>query len=165
MARMIGIDLGTTNSVVATIEGGEPIVIPNAEGERTTPSVVALTNSGERLVGRLARRQAVTNPDNTIFSIKRFMGRRFDDPAVQRDQELIPYHIRKAGNGGVEVQMGDRWYSPEEISSMILQKLKADAEAYLGDKVDRAVITSDGGADHQRADRLGARLWSREEGR
>jgi len=141
MARMIGIDLGTTNSVVATIEGGEPIVIPNAEGERTTPSVVAITNSGERLVGRLARRQAVTNPDNTIFSIKRFMGRRFDDPAVQRDKGLIPYEIRKAGNGGVEVKMGDRWYSPEEISSMILQKLKADAEAYLGDKVDRAVIT------------------------
>jgi molecular chaperone DnaK len=138
---MIGIDLGTTNSVVATIEGGEPIVIPNAEGERTTPSVVAITNSGERLVGRLARRQAVTNPDNTIFSIKRFMGRRFDDPAVQRDKTLIPYQIRKANNGGVEVKMGDRWYSPEEISSMILQKLKADAEAYLGDKVDRAVIT------------------------
>jgi molecular chaperone DnaK len=141
MARMIGIDLGTTNSVVATIEGGEPIVIPNAEGERTTPSVVAIASSGERLVGRLARRQAVTNPDNTIFSIKRFMGRRFDDPAVQRDKGLIPYSIRKANNGGVEVKMGDRWYSPEEVSSMILQKLKADAEAYLGDKVDRAVIT------------------------
>ena len=141
MARMIGIDLGTTNSVVATIEGGEPIVIPNAEGERTTPSVVALTSGGERLVGRLARRQAVTNPDNTIFSIKRFMGRRFDDPAVQRDKGLIPYSIRKASNGGVEVKMGDRWYSPEEISSMIIQKLKADAEAFLGDKVDRAVIT------------------------
>jgi molecular chaperone DnaK len=138
---MIGIDLGTTNSVVATIEGGEPIVIPNAEGERTTPSVVAIASSGERLVGRLARRQAVTNPDNTIFSIKRFMGRRFDDPAVQRDKGLIPYSIRKASNGGVEVKMGDRWYSPEEISSMIIQKLKADAEAYLGDKVDRAVIT------------------------
>ena len=141
MGRMIGIDLGTTNSVVATIEGGEPIVIPNAEGERTTPSVVAVTNSGERLVGRLARRQAVTNPDNTVFSIKRFMGRRFDDPTVQRDKELIPYQIRKASNGGVEVKMGDRWYSPEEISSMILQKLKADAEAYLGETVDRAVIT------------------------
>jgi molecular chaperone DnaK len=141
MARMIGIDLGTTNSVVATIEGGEPIVIPNAEGERTTPSVVAIASSGERLVGRLARRQAVTNPDNTIFSIKRFMGRRFDDPAVQRDKGLIPYSIRKANNGGIEVKMGDRWYSPEEVSSMILQKLKSDAEAYLGDKVDRAVIT------------------------
>ncbi len=141
MARMIGIDLGTTNSVVATIEGGEPIVIPNAEGERTTPSVVAVTNSGERLVGRLARRQAVTNPENTVFSIKRFMGRRFDDPAVQRDKGLVPYQLRKASNGGVEVKMGDRWYSPEEVSSMILQKLKADAEAYLGETVDRAVIT------------------------
>jgi molecular chaperone DnaK len=138
---MIGIDLGTTNSVVATIEGGEPIVIPNAEGERTTPSVVAVTNSGERLVGRLARRQAVTNPENTVFSIKRFMGRRFDDPAVQRDKGLVPYQLRKASNGGVEVKMGDRWYSPEEVSSMILQKLKADAEAYLGETVDRAVIT------------------------
>lgn len=141
MARMIGIDLGTTNSVVATIEGGEPIVIPNAEGERTTPSVVAVTGSGERLVGRLARRQAVTNPENTVFSIKRFMGRRFDDPSVQRDKGLIPYQLRKASNGGVEVKMGDRWYSPEEVSSMILQKLKADAEAYLGETVDRAVIT------------------------
>jgi molecular chaperone DnaK len=138
---MIGIDLGTTNSVVATIEGGEPIVIPNAEGERTTPSVVAVTNSGERLVGRLARRQAVTNPENTVFSIKRFMGRRFDDPNVQRDKGLVPYQLRKAGNGGVEVKMGDRWFSPEEVSSMILQKLKADAEAYLGESVDRAVIT------------------------
>ena len=141
MARMIGIDLGTTNSVVATIEGGEPIVIPNAEGERTTPSVVAVTGSGERLVGRLARRQAVTNPENTVFSIKRFMGRRFDDPSVQRDKGLVPYQLRKASNGGVEVKMGDRWYSPEEVSSMILQKLKADAEAYLGETVDRAVIT------------------------
>jgi molecular chaperone DnaK len=138
---MIGIDLGTTNSVVATIEGGEPIVIPNAEGERTTPSVVAVTNSGERLVGRLARRQAVTNPENTVFSIKRFMGRRFDDPNVQRDKGLVPYQLRKASNGGVEVKMGDRWYSAEEVSSMILQKLKADAEAYLGETVDRAVIT------------------------
>jgi molecular chaperone DnaK len=138
---MIGIDLGTTNSVVATIEGGEPIVIPNAEGERTTPSVVAVTSSGERLVGRLARRQAVTNPENTVFSIKRFMGRRFDDPAVQRDKGLVPYQLRKAANGGVEVKIGDRFYSPEEVSSMILQKLKADAEAYLGETVDRAVIT------------------------
>ncbi|MGH2549231.1 MAG: molecular chaperone DnaK, partial [Thermomicrobiales bacterium] len=141
MARMIGIDLGTTNSVVATIEGGEPIVIPNAEGERTTPSVVAVTSSGERLVGRLARRQAVTNPENTVFSIKRFMGRRFDDPLVQRDKGLVPYQLRKASNGGVEVKIGDRFYSPEEVSSMILQKLKADAEAYLGETVDRAVIT------------------------
>lgn len=141
MARMIGIDLGTTNSVVATIEGGEPVVIPNAEGERLTPSVVAVTGNGERLVGRFARRQAVTNPENTISSIKRFMGRKYNDPAVQRDKGLVPYELRGASNGGVEVKMGDRWYSPPEISAMIIQKLKADAEAYLGDKVDRAVVT------------------------
>ena len=141
MARMIGIDLGTTNSVMATIEGGEPVVIPNAEGERTTPSVVAVNTQGERLIGRFARRQAVTNPENTIFSIKRFIGRKFSDPTVKKDLELVPYKVREAGNGGVEVKMGDRYYSTEEISAMILQKLKADAEAYLGDKVDRAVIT------------------------
>src|SRR5215216_916580 len=141
MARMIGIDLGTTNSVMATIEGGEPVVIPNAEGERLTPSVVAVTSSGERLVGRFARRQAVTNPENTIASIKRFMGRKFNDPAVQRDTKLVPYKLQAAANGDVQVKMGDRWYSPQEISAMILQKLKADAEAYLGEKVDRAVVT------------------------
>ena len=141
MARTIGIDLGTTNSVMATIEGGEPTVIPNAEGERLTPSVVAVTPSGERLVGRFARRQAVTNPENTIFSVKRFMGRKFDDPAVQRDKGLVPYQIRAAKNGDVEVKMGDRWYSPQEISAMILQKLKTDAEAYLGEKVTQAVVT------------------------
>jgi molecular chaperone DnaK len=141
MARMIGIDLGTTNSVMATIEGGEPTVIPNAEGERITPSVVAVTNTGERLVGRFARRQAVTNPDNTVFSIKRFIGRKFSDPSVQRDLKLVPYEVREASNGGIEVKMSDRWYTPPEISAMILQKLKADAEAYLGETVDRAVIT------------------------
>src|SRR3954454_20550598 len=141
MARMIGIDLGTTNSVMSTIEGGEPVVIPNAEGERLTPSVVAVSGSGERLVGRFARRQSVTNPENTISSIKRFMGRKFGDPSVQKDISLVPYKMREAGNGGVEVKMGDRWYSPPEISAMILQKLRADAEAYLGEKVDRAVIT------------------------
>jgi molecular chaperone DnaK len=141
MARTIGIDLGTTNSVMATIEGGEPTVIPNAEGERLTPSVVAVTPSGERLVGRFARRQAVTNPENTIFSVKRFMGRKFDDPTVQRDKGLVPYQIRGAKNGDVEVKMGDRWYSPQEISAMILQKLKTDAEAYLGEKVTQAVVT------------------------
>src|SRR6478672_3934662 len=131
MARMIGIDLGTTNSVIATIE----------EGERLTPSVVAVTSSGERLVGRFARRQAVTNPENTIASIKRFMGRKFSDPSVQRDIKLVPYKMQAAANGDVQVKMGDRWYSPQEISAMILQKLKADAEAYLGEKIDRAVIT------------------------
>lgn len=141
MGRTIGIDLGTTNSVMSTIEGGEPVVIPNAEGERLTPSVVAMTNSGERLVGRFARRQAVTNPDNTIFSIKRFMGRKFSDPTVARDIKLVPYTLQAAPNGDVQVKMGDKWYSPQEISAMILQKLKADAEAYLGEKVDQAVIT------------------------
>jgi molecular chaperone DnaK len=141
MARTIGIDLGTTNSVVAVIEGGEPTVIPNTEGERLTPSVVAHSSSGERLVGRFAKRQAVTNPANTIFSVKRFIGRRFDDPAVQRDIKLVPYEIRQASNGGVEIKTGDRWSTPAEISAMILQKLKADAEAYLGTTVDKAVIT------------------------
>src|SRR6188508_1023118 len=141
MARTIGIDLGTTNSVMATIEGGEPTVIPNAEGERLTPSVVAVSPNGERLVGRFARRQAVTNPENTVYSIKRFMGRKFNDPSVQRDKGLVPYQLRAAKNGDVEVKMGDRWYSPQEISAMILQKLKTDAEAYLGDKVTQAVIT------------------------
>jgi molecular chaperone DnaK len=141
MGRTIGIDLGTTNSVMAVIEGGEPTVIPNAEGERLTPSVVAFTNNGERLAGRFAKRQAITNAKNTIFSVKRFMGRRFDDPAVQRDLKLVPYEARKAQNDGVEIKLGDRWYSPPEISAMILQKLKADAEAYLGESVDKAVIT------------------------
>ena len=141
MARTIGIDLGTTNSVMATIEGGEPVVIPNAEGERLTPSVVVVTGNGERLVGRFARRQAITNPENTVFSVKRFVGRKFSDPAVQRDKALIPYKLQAAPNGDVQVKMGDRWYSPQEVSAMILQKLKTDAEAYLGDKVDKAVIT------------------------
>ncbi|RIK47139.1 MAG: molecular chaperone DnaK [Chloroflexi bacterium] len=141
MGRTIGIDLGTTNSVVAVIEGGEPTVIPNAEGERLTPSVVAQSASGERLVGRFAKRQAVTNPKNTIFSVKRFIGRRFDDPVVQQDLKLVPYEVRRASNGGVEIKLGDNWASPAEISAMILQKLKADAEAYLGEKVDKAVIT------------------------
>ncbi|MCO5229279.1 MAG: Hsp70 family protein, partial [Thermomicrobiales bacterium] len=125
MGRTIGIDLGTTNSVMSTIEGGEPVVIPNAEGERLTPSVVALTNNGERLVGRFARRQAVTNPDNTIFSVKRFVGRKFNDPAIAKDKELVPYALQAASNGDVQVKMGDKWYSPQEISAMILQKMKA----------------------------------------
>ncbi|HEV2067005.1 MAG TPA: molecular chaperone DnaK, partial [Thermomicrobiales bacterium] len=141
MGRTIGIDLGTTNSVMAAIEGGEPVVIPNAEGERITPSVVAVTGNGERLVGRFARRQAVTNPENTVFSIKRFVGRKFNDPAVERDKKLVPYQLQAAPNGDVQVKMGDRWYSPQEVSAMILQKLKADAEAFLGEAVDKAVIT------------------------
>jgi molecular chaperone DnaK len=141
MARAIGIDLGTTNSVISAIEGGEPTVIPNAEGERLTPSVVAMSPSGERLVGRLARRQAVTNPENTVFSIKRFMGRKFTDAEVQRDLKLVPYKVTAAPNGDCLIHLGGKTYSPQEVSAMILQKLKADAEAYLGEKVDRAVIT------------------------
>jgi molecular chaperone DnaK len=141
MGRTIGVDLGTTNSVVAVIEAGEPTVIPNAEGERITPSVVAITNTGERLVGRFAKRQAVTNPENTIFSVKRFMGRDYDDPQTQQDASQMPYEIRKADNGGVEIKIGDSWHTPPEVSAMILQKMKADAEAYLGETVDKAVIT------------------------
>jgi molecular chaperone DnaK len=141
MGRTIGVDLGTTNSVVAVIEAGEPTVIPNAEGERITPSVVAVTNTGERLVGRFAKRQAVTNPENTIFSVKRFMGRDYNDPQTQKDASQMPYQVRAADKGGVEIKVGEEWHSPPEISAMILQKLKADAEAYLGETVDKAVIT------------------------
>lgn len=141
MAKIIGIDLGTTNSVVAVMEGGEPVVIPNSEGARTTPSVVAVNKQGERLVGQTARRQAVMNPENTIFSVKRFIGRRFDDPEVQKSIETVPYKVTRASNGDVAIQLGDREYSAPEISAMVLQKLRADAEKYLGDTVDRAVIT------------------------
>jgi molecular chaperone DnaK len=141
MPRAIGIDLGTTNSCMAVMEGGEPAVISNSEGGRTTPSVVAMAKSGERLVGQVAKRQGVTNPDNTIYSIKRLMGRRFDDEEVQRDLKILPYKIDAAENGDARVWMGDRSYSPPEVSAMILQKLKADAEAYLGDTVNEAVIT------------------------
>ncbi len=141
MGKIIGIDLGTTNSVVAVMEGGEPSVIPSAEGERTVPSVVAVNKNGERLVGRAARNQAVVNPENTIFSIKRFMGRKFDDPEVQRTIKRVPYRVTAAPNGDVRVLMGGREYSPPEISAMILAKLKADAEAYLGEPVTQAVIT------------------------
>jgi molecular chaperone DnaK len=141
MGKILGIDLGTTNSVMAIMEGGEPVVIPNAEGSRTTPSVVAINKQGERLVGQVAKRQAITNPENTIFSIKRFMGRKYDDPSVQRDLKLVPYKVSKRPNGDVEVQMGGKAFSPPEVSAMILQKLKADAEAYLGEKITEAVIT------------------------
>src|SRR6202048_3326856 len=141
MSKIIGIDMGTTNSVVAVMQGGEPVVIPNQEGGRTTPSVVAITKSGERLVGQVAKRQAVTNPENTIFSIKRLMGRKYDDPEVQRTMKSVPYKITRASNGDVRVVMGGREYSPPEVSAMILQKLKADAEAKLGEKVTQAVIT------------------------
>jgi molecular chaperone DnaK len=141
MPRVIGIDLGTTNSVVAVMEGGEPVVIPNSEGGRLTPSVVATSKSGERLVGQVAKRQAITNPENTIFSIKRFMGRKFNDPHVERDKKLVPYKMGEASNGDVRVYTGGKAYSPPEVSAMILQKLKQDAEAYLGEKVTEAVIT------------------------
>ncbi len=141
MAKVIGIDLGTTFSCVAVMEAGEPKVIPNAEGGRTTPSVVAVNKSGERLTGQVAKRQAITNPDNTIFSIKRLMGRKFDEPTVEYDKKLLPFKIVKADNGDAWVKMGDKEYSPPEISAMILQKLKTDAEAYLGEKVNEAVIT------------------------
>jgi molecular chaperone DnaK len=142
MGKIIGIDLGTTNSVVAVMEGGEPTVIPSAEGGRTIPSVVAFTKTGERLVGQLAKRQAVTNPANTVFSIKRFMGRRWDDPEVQRSKDLVPYKVVKdPKSDGVLVVVGDKSYTPPEISAMILQKLKTDAEAYLREKITEAVIT------------------------
>ncbi|HSQ17122.1 MAG TPA: molecular chaperone DnaK, partial [Anaerolineales bacterium] len=141
MAKIIGIDLGTTNSVVAVMEGGEPVVIPSAEGERLVPSVVAFNKNGERLVGRVARNQAVVNPENTIFSIKRFMGRKFNDPEVQKALSRVPYKVAKAPNGDVRVILGGREYSPPEVSAMILAKLKADAEAYLGETVTQAVIT------------------------
>jgi len=140
MAKTIGIDLGTTNSAMAAMEGGQPTIIANTEGGRTTPSVVAVNKNGERLVGQLAKRQAVTNSENTIFSIKRLIGRRFEDSEVQRDIKLMPYKIEKA-DGMVKVKMGDKSYTPEEISAAILTKLKTDAEAYLGDKVTEAVIT------------------------
>lgn len=140
MAKIIGIDLGTTNSAMAIMEGGEPAVIANLEGARTTPSIVAVNKNGERLVGQTAKRQAVINPDNTVFSIKRLIGRNFDDPEVQRDLELMPYKIEKDGTK-VKVKMGDKSYSSEEISAMILGKLKSDAEKYLGTPVTEAVIT------------------------
>jgi molecular chaperone DnaK len=143
MGRIIGIDLGTTNSVVAVMEGGEPTVIPSAEGGRTVPSVVAFSKTGERLVGQIAKRQAITNPANTVYSIKRFMGRRWDDPEVQRSIKLVPYRVEKdKQSDGIVVTLADgKSYTPPEISAMILQKLKADAEAYLGEPVTEAVIT------------------------
>jgi molecular chaperone DnaK len=142
MARTVGIDLGTTLSEVAAIVNGEPKILENREGSKLTPSVVAATKTGERLVGVLAKRQQITNPKNTLFSIKRFIGRRFNDPEVQRDKKLLPYEIReRAEDGGVEVKMGDKWYASPEISAMVLQKLKQDAEAKLGEPVTDAIIT------------------------
>jgi molecular chaperone DnaK len=141
MAKIIGIDLGTTNSAVAVMEVGSPKIIENAEGARTTPSIVTISKTGERQVGLLARRQAVTNPKNTIFGIKRFIGHNFSDPAVQKDKTVVPFEVKTSSDGGVLVTMGDKDYRPEEISAMILQKLKNDAEAKLGEKITEAVIT------------------------
>jgi molecular chaperone DnaK len=141
MAKVIGIDLGTTNSCVAVMEGGKPKVIENSEGARTTPSVVAFTKDGERLIGQPAKRQAVTNPDNTIFAVKRLIGRRFDDPITKKDTELVPYKIVKGSNGDAWVQAGGKDYSPSQISAFTLQKMKETAEAYLGETVTQAVIT------------------------
>lgn len=141
MAKVIGIDLGTTNSCVAVMEGGKPKVIENAEGARTTPSIVAFAKDGERLIGQPAKRQAVTNPDNTVFAVKRLIGRRFDDPVTKKDTELVPYHIVKGANGDAWVQAGGQDYSPSQISAFILQKMKETAESYLGETVTQAVIT------------------------
>src|SRR3954447_24321710 len=139
MSKIIGIDLGTTNSVGAVMEGGEPVVITNPEGSRITPSVVGFTKTGERLVGQVAKRQSVTNPQNTVFSIKRFMGRKFDE--VNEEMKMVPYTVERAENGDVRVNVESKKFSPPEISAMILGKLKQAAEDYLGEKVERAVIT------------------------
>ena len=154
MSKILGIDLGTTNSAMAIVKGGEPEIIENAEGARTTPSVVAISKTGERLVGLLAKRQGVTNPKNTIYQIKRFIGHNFDEAAVGKDRAAVSFETQKSASGGIEVKMGDavktpdgsstgqgKWYRPEEISAMILQKLKQDAEARLGETITEAVIT------------------------
>jgi len=141
MSKIIGIDLGTTNSAVAVMEAGQPKILENAEGARTTPSIVAISKTGERLVGLLAKRQAVTNPKNTIFGIKRFIGHTFDDQGVQKDKAIVPFEVLKSSSGGVKVKMNDKEYTPEEISAMILSKMKSDAEAKLGEKVTQAIIT------------------------
>jgi len=141
MAKILGIDLGTGISKMAVVEAGQPKILENREGSRLTPSVIAITKTGERLVGVTAKRQAITNPENTIFSIKRLIGRRFSDPTVQQDKKLLPYELRESSDGGVEVKMGGKWFKPPEISAMILQKLKQDAEEKLGEKITDAIIT------------------------
>lgn len=141
MAKILGIDLGTTNSVMAVLRGGEAEVLPNAEGGRLTPSVVATDDKDQLLVGTPARNQAITNPEGTIYSVKRLIGRKFSDPAVKKDEKLLPFEMREAKNGGVEVKMGDKWHTPQEISAKILAKMKKDAEAFLGEEVTEAVIT------------------------
>ena len=139
MGKILGIDLGTTNSAMAIVEGGSPRILENKEGNRTTPSIVAISKAGERLVGQTAKRQAVTNPENTVFSVKRLIGRRFEDKEVQDDIKLVPYKMVKSGEG-VKVKMGDKDYTPQEVSAMILSKLKADAEAKLGEKITEAIM-------------------------
>lgn len=141
MSKILGIDLGTTNSAMAIMEAGQPKIIENAEGARTTPSIVGISKTGERLVGQLAKRQAVTNPKNTVFGIKRYIGHRFDETAVQKDKVSAPFEIQASDKGGVQVKMSEKWYSPEEVSAMIIQKLKNDAEAKIGEKITEAVIT------------------------
>ncbi|MCB1446605.1 MAG: Hsp70 family protein, partial [Rhizobiaceae bacterium] len=136
MAKVIGIDLGTTNSCVSVMDGKDAKVIENSEGARTTPSMVAFTEDGERLIGQPAKRQAVTNPENTVFAVKRLIGRRYEDPTVEKDKALVPYKIIKAGNGDAWVEARGTGYSPSQISAMILQKMKETAEAYLGEKVE-----------------------------
>ena len=182
MARAVGIDLGTTNSVIAAIEGGQPTVIPNAEGSRTTPSVVAFTDTGERLVGQLARRQAILNPKGTVYSAKRFIGRRFDE--IANEAKAVSYDVVAGPDGTVRFDIRGKQYAPEEISALVLRKLADDAAKFLGEKVTEAVITVPayfndaqrqatkdagrdrrprGAADHQRADRGGARLRAGQE--
>ncbi|HHE76713.1 MAG TPA: molecular chaperone DnaK, partial [Candidatus Parcubacteria bacterium] len=141
MSKVLGIDLGTTFSAMAVVENGEPRIVENKEGARTTPSAVALTKNGEILVGVLAKRQQITNPKNTIYAAKRLIGRRFSDPEVQKDKKLLPYEIREANDGGVEIKMGEKWHKPAEISAMVLRKLKQDAEEKLGEKITDAIIT------------------------
>ena len=141
MGKVIGIDLGTTNSCVAIMSGGDPVVIANAEGSRTTPSVVGITDKNERLIGQIAKRQAITNPENTIFSVKRLMGRKFDSRQVQDAMKRLPYKVTKGGNGDAHVEIRGKSYSPPEVSAMILQKMRQTAEDFLGEKVTEAVIT------------------------
>ena len=141
MGRIIGIDLGTTNSCVAVIENGQPVVIPNAEGARTTPSVIAFTAKGDRLVGQIAKRQAITNPTNTLYAVKRLIGRKFNSPEVAHARKFAPFEVAEAPNGDAHIRAAERLYAPPEISALVLQKLKQGAEEYLGETVDEAIIT------------------------
>jgi molecular chaperone DnaK len=167
MSKVIGIDLGTTNSCVAVMEGKDVRVIDNSEGARTTPSMVAITQGGERLVGQAAKRQAVTNPADTLYAVKRLIGRRYDDPLVAKDKGLVPYNIVRGDNGDAWVEARGEKYAPSQVSAFVLTKMKETAEAYLGETVTQAVITVpayfNDAQHHQRADGGGARLWPRQE--